>query len=151
MFSLNTSTPVSAASRNSDALAFNANRLAAQDAARGLAACVTLVAALLSGAPAAAEGLSYRARTPVTDRVVYADLDLNSVDGAHAMLRRIQAAASRACALIQSPTLPAAPAEVNRCRRQAIEGGVRRLNAPKVSAAYARFYKSAPATLTAAR
>jgi UrcA family protein len=154
MFSPKTSTAVSVASRISAPQALSANRLDAQGAPRlrwGLGVGLTLVAVLLAGAPAAAEGLSYRARSPATDRVLYADLDLNSADGAHAMFRRIQAAASRACALVRSPTLPAAAAEVNRCRRQAIESGVRRLNAPKVTAVYARVYTAAPATLTATR
>lgn len=118
-----------------------------------LGVSAALAAAVLSslGAPSSVEaGPRDRPRTPVADRVLYGDLDLNTVAGARTMYLRINGAASRACALPNTPVLETAPAEVRRCRGQALARAVRKLDAPLVTAEYGRLYPQSP-TVSAQR
>jgi UrcA family protein len=112
-----------------------------------------LAAAALSSlaAPSSVEaGPRDRPRTTVAERVRYGDLDLDTVAGARTMYRRIKTAVSRACALSNTPVLQTAPAEVRRCRSQAITRAVGKLDAPLVTAEHSRFYLEPP-TVTAQR
>lgn len=74
-----------------------------------------------------------------TATVSYADLDLSTHDGAHALLKRINSAAKEACgpAPVMSPLTPAAPSRYDRCVEQAADEAVAQLDAPLVVALHA--------------
>jgi UrcA family protein len=86
----------------------------------------------------------------VQTRVPYGDLDLASNDGARTMLRRLNVALERLCAQPVTPLLPRAAAEAWRCRRDLTARSVAQLNAPAVTAEYARSSAAAPTVLAAA-
>lgn len=102
-----------------------------------VAAALTLGAA---PAEAAAKRELLMARVPVHD------LDLGSEAGARTMLRRLHAAASQICVLPRSPLFPANPARAWRCRRLAISAAVDRLNAPRLTLAFAEELSALPAS-----
>jgi len=72
------------------------------------------------------------------------DLDLSSEAGAAAMLRRLDRAAREICGFTRSPLFPGAEGRAWRCRREAISAAVERLNAPRLSIAWATELSAAP-------
>jgi UrcA family protein len=69
----------------------------------------------------------------LSTKVSYADLDLRSEKGARIMYERIRNASMRVCPWDGAISL-AETSAVNRCRREAVKGAVRSLNAPLVTA-----------------
>lgn len=109
-------------------------------------ACAGLAALAASSATAQAAPV-----TVVEARVPYGDLDLASTDGARVMLGRIHTALVRLCAQPVSPLLPRAAAEAYRCRTSLMARTVAQLNAPAVTAEYARASSASPTVLAAAQ
>jgi len=100
---------------------------------------LTLAAALVAASslcalPAQAAG--HRA----SERIFYSDLDLATPQGAREMLKRITETAVELCAPSRSPVIvrPATAENTARCRAEAIERAVARLQAPMVTAEYDR-------------
>jgi UrcA family protein len=87
---------------------------------------------------------------PATARVFYGDLDLKTAAGARVMWLRISQAASNACGRPRTDLLPRTAVETHRCRMQILSRSVTSLDAPLVTAEFARTYP-VPATLTAER
>src|SRR5258705_7265663 len=98
--------------------------------------CAAVVGGLvLTSAVSAAERPR---RIILTESVRTDDLDLNTAAGAGQMFRRIKGAAESACQQPSSGLFPWVPYETWRCRREAIARAVEHLNAPLVTATYAR-------------
>ncbi|WP_293344860.1 UrcA family protein [Phenylobacterium sp.] len=100
-----------------------------------------LLAASLIAAPAAAEPR----RNLTMTRVAVGDLDLETEAGAAAMLRRIKSASRELCALPRSEMFPNRSGLEWKCRRQAMDAAVERLQAPKLALAYAEWISAEPA------
>lgn len=95
-----------------------------------------LSAALLAAA-AAAPALARPGEDPNTRVVTYGELDLDSPEGADALIRRIDNAADAVCGRHDGPR-PARQAQVNRaCSHESTEVAVNDVDHPNVSA---RFY-----------
>ena len=80
------------------------------------------------------------AREPASARVFYGDLDLSTPQGAKAMFRRIRVQAESLCQPSRSPVIVPGqrPADNARCRADAVQRAVLRLQAPMVTAEYDR-------------
>ena len=100
--------------------------------ARLCGACLMASAGLAIAVPAAAQSSSSDA--PISVHVSYADLNLGSREGAREMLGRIDDAADRACGGRPDPRVLDEIATYNSCKSQAVEHGVRSLDAPMVTA-----------------
>ena len=114
--------------------------------AGAVALCASLALPLATNA-APNEGRPDAPIVRVTERVSYGDLDLNTPQGAQAMLRRIQAAAARTCDQPRSPLFPTVQTTMNRCMSRSTGQAVAALNSPTVLAEYGR--ASPRAVLTA--
>jgi UrcA family protein len=73
--------------------------------------------------PAAAETLS--------ETVNYSDLDIDTPAGAAALYSRLEVAARHVCRALQSPGVPF---QMGVCRQQALDGAVKNVNRPNLSA-----------------
>ena len=113
---------------------------------RSIILAVAVSLAVLASANTAAAQQPVR----VTERVIYADLDLSTPKGAQVMLRRVKAAVARACSQIRSPVLVRSDVEVARCRSVTLQNAVANLGAPLVTAEYVRLGNPRP-VITAAR
>ena len=98
-------------------------------------------ALLLAAAPVQAGGK----RELLMARVPVHDLDLATDAGVRTMLRRLHLAAGEICALPRSPLLPSNPARAWRCRVAAVGAAVERLNAPRLTLAFAAELAAQPA------
>ena len=96
------------------------------------------MAALALACPASAADPSARSgTTTVHERLIYRDLDVSTRQGAHILVRRVEAAAQSLCAP-SGPRLAAGPsAEERRCQDQAIGRAIAQLGSPTVRAEYA--------------
>lgn len=72
------------------------------------------------------------------ERLSYTRLDLSTESGARVMLKRVRAAATRVCARVNAADLPGRGVRVAECRREVIAAALSRLDAPLVTAEYAR-------------
>lgn len=104
-------------------------------------ASLLLLVAALAVTPAAAED---RRELKMT-RVAVGDLDLATDAGASAMLGRIKSAARALCALPRSEMFRNAEGLEWKCRRDAMDAAVERLQAPKLTLAYAQWVSAEPA------
>ena len=102
---------------------------------------VVSVALLLAAAPATAGGK----RELLMARVPVHDLDLASEAGARVMLRRLNAAAGQICAYTRSALFPTASGRAWRCRVAAVRAAVERLDAPRLTLAFAEELSADPA------
>lgn len=108
-----------------------------------LIAAAAMIFSAFAAAPASAATSGVR-----TETVRYADLNLNSQAGAHAMLSRIDYAARRACFSMTGPMPLTSRAAIRACRTDAMANAVDTLNAPMVSAMY---YGREPNIIVASR
>jgi len=112
---------------------------------------ITLAVAVSLAVLASAHTAAAQQPVRVTERVIYADLDLSTAKGAQVMLRRVKAAVARICSQTRSPVLVRSDAEVARCRSVTLQSAVASLDAPLVTAEYARVGNPRPMTTAAAR
>lgn len=98
-----------------------------------LIGAVCVLAAVAAGLPAAGQP-SAADDAPISVRVGYADLNLNSAAGAKAMLARIEAAARRACGSEPDIRDLQRVAVYSRCRTETTQRALTALNAPLVTA-----------------
>jgi UrcA family protein len=96
--------------------------------------------AFAAAALVAATNAQAAPRHHVSERVFYADLNLATPQGAKAMLKRIADTVRELCEPERSPAIipPAREADTARCRAEAMERAVARLDAPLVTAEYDR-------------
>jgi UrcA family protein len=74
--------------------------------------------------------------------VRYSDLNLDSVDGATALLNRIQFAAGRVCAPLNHGDLPSR-ANVEKCNAKLTDAAVTKVNHPVVASVYKSAHRNA--------
>lgn len=103
-------------------------------------ASMLIFAAALVASPASAEPR----RELIMTRVVLGDLDLSTDPGAKAMLRRIKSAARELCALPRSELFRNTAGLEWKCERGAMDAAVERLQAPKLTLAYAEWVSAEP-------
>jgi UrcA family protein len=95
--------------------------------------------ALASLAPSALAGTPSRIRgEQVSIAIPYGDLDLSTRAGAHAALKRIQAAALEICGGRPDPKQLALNVAYSACQSDVVSRGVEAFNAPMVTALYNR-------------
>jgi UrcA family protein len=111
---------------------------------------INLAAVVSLAVLASANGAAAQQPVRVTERVIYADLDLSTTKGAQVMLRRVKTAVARACYQIPSPLLVRSDAEGARCRVVTLQNALVSLGAPLVTAEDARVGNHRP-MITAAR
>jgi len=77
------------------------------------------------------------AQTPQTAKVTYADLNIATPDGAHALLQRINVAAKDACTTEtrHSRLFPRSDADFRQCVTDAVGSTVAKVNSPMLTAA----------------
>ena len=103
---------------------------------------IAMLLVLTIAAPAAAKP----PRTLMVAAIPLSDLDLRSEAGAAAMLGRLDHAARQVCAFTRSPVFPHDEGRAWRCRREAITAAVERLNAPRLTVAWAAELSAEPTT-----
>ena len=99
----------------------------------------TLVPIMRAAACAVIMGASSaRAGEPTERRIVvsYGDLDVSAPEGAQALIYRLEAAASKVCGGAPDIRMLKAWGNYRACVKDAVDGAVRRVNRPIVSAAY---------------
>jgi UrcA family protein len=104
--------------------------------------CLAAAATLLCAAPA----LAQTSDTVPSVTVRYGDLDIGSPAGAHALLRRIEAAANTACGGAQDIRPLDRWAVFEACRRSAVDRAVAQVDSPTLTAAA---HRRAPASFAA--
>lgn len=121
---------------------------------RGLGAALTLgagvwLAAVTAGLVEQAEASPPEAEA--AQAVTYADLDLSTQDGAHALLKRIGLAAKRACGVeaSHSPLEPRAGAYFRDCVDASVDAAVARVGSPTLASIHDDMKSPASMTLAA--
>ena len=118
-----------------------------------LAVVVTMTAGAAASGPAWSEPLAGRNRVVTQVRVPLGDLDLSNEVGAETLLKRVRAAAARACgpAPSASVTMLEEARALRVCRDQAVERAVAQVDSPVVQARYAASKPQKPVTVAQAR
>ncbi len=98
---------------------------------------ITAGLVLIAAAPVFAQSHVPSADAPPSVKIVFADLDLNSREGAAAALRRIERAAVTVCGDEPDIRQLDRQAAFESCRREAVTGAVKSLDRPLVSRAAA--------------
>lgn len=98
----------------------------------------TLAALALSASAAVAPSLAQSVGEHIRVTVSYADLDIGHAPGAQILLRRLDAAAVKACGGAPDIRLLTERAAFDKCRRMALDEAVVQVNAPALTAAAAR-------------
>jgi UrcA family protein len=93
----------------------------------------TFIAALVTCLPLSAEPSQATGAQPPSQVVHYADLDLSSQEGARVLYHRIQSAAWHVCLHAVSVV---SGIENLRCRQEAVQTAVERVNRPALTAVY---------------
>jgi UrcA family protein len=93
-------------------------------------------------------GMAHAETAPQTAaRVTYADLDVSTADGAHALLGRIDIAAKTACGVeTHSPLLPHEAGYHRACVASAVDAAVKQIGSPIL----AELHNPSPASVTLA-
>jgi UrcA family protein len=99
-----------------------------------VAASLAALVAASGGSSAVAAGRLITQAAPVKT----SDLNLATEQGARVFLRRIDTAANELCALSGAPYFRTSFSDEVKCREQAVARAVSRLDAPVVTAEYAR-------------
>jgi len=94
-----------------------------------------LLALALSGCVAGAPQKSADSHDVPTKTVRYAELNLNTADGARVLFRRIKSAAAEVCEPLDDPSL-ARHALWRKCYEHALADAVRQIDQPRVTALY---------------
>ncbi len=119
----------------------------------GLGTALTLGAGVWLAAVTA--GLAQAEASPpeaqVAQAVTYADLDLSTRDGAHALLKRIDLAAKRACGVepSHSPLEPRAVAFFRDCVDASVDAAVARVGSPMLASIHNDIKSTTGVTLAA--
>ena len=105
-----------------------------------------ILTASLAALVAASAGFSAVAAGQLTQEasVKTSDLNLATDQGARILLRRVNIAANDLCALSGTPYFGTSFNDEVKCHEQAVARAVRRLNAPVVTAEYARRHGVVP-------
>ncbi|HLZ85541.1 MAG TPA: UrcA family protein [Caulobacteraceae bacterium] len=85
-------------------------------------------------------GVTHAGREVRQQMVSYADLNLDTVEGARSLLGRIQGAAKKVCSPEPAPPDLTDQADYKTCLRDAQDGAVAQLGDVRVSALYAQAY-----------
>lgn len=109
------------------------------------AAAVTVIGALSLAAAASASGIT---GPDVTVR--YADLDVDTVDGATLLLKRIESASGRVCSPLDHGDL-ASRGRREACEQKLIAAAVSRVNSPALATVYQSVRRDAPRVIAQAK
>jgi UrcA family protein len=110
-----------------------------------LLAAMAAITTLPLAAPAMASGITGRDIT-----VRYADLDVDTIDGATVLLRRIEGAAARVCAPLDHGDL-ASGTRRESCEQKLTAAAVVRVNSPALASLYRSVYREAPRVIAQAQ
>ncbi|HMA12820.1 MAG TPA: UrcA family protein [Steroidobacteraceae bacterium] len=112
---------------------------------RLIIAAASAVAALSAAAPALASDVTGRDIT-----VRFADLDVDTVDGATLLLRRIEGAASRVCSPLDHGDL-ASRSRREACEKKLTSAAVSRVNSAVLATVYQSAGRDAPSVIAQAK